>query len=103
MIILIWLLRLVIYGGFAILSLGVIAPAIGGQVGIFASAPLAGLAVFLDLFLTSKIRKTSIENVVSSRFLLVDSVLTDKGKEADEKVLEIEGEVVEPYKIEEKD
>lgn len=101
MVVLIWGLRFLIYGGLAILSLGVIAPAIGGGIGIFAAAPLAALAVALDVFLTAKMRKTTVVNIASSRMLMIDSVLSKNGSDAENSTLEIEGEVVETHRLEE--
>lgn len=101
MIVLVWLLRFLVYGGLAVLSLGVIAPAVGGGLlGLLITAPLAGVAIMIDLWLTAKWRKTSIDKIVSSRMLLADSVLSGEKNKEQNQPLELEASVVEIYEIE---
>jgi hypothetical protein len=103
MVVLIWLIRFVVYGGLAVLALGVIAPAIGGQIGILVTAPLAAVALAIDVLLTAKFRKTTPENIISSRMLLLDDVLSENKNRDEKTTLEIEGQVVDAHKLEDKD
>lgn len=98
-VLLIWVIRFICYGGLAILAIGIIAPAIGGTFGLLVTAPLAGLAIAIDVFLTAKIRKTTVENIVSSRLLIADSVLAEKSKEGENPVPELETSVVEIHRL----
>ena len=100
MILLIWVIRFIVYGALAVLSLGVIAPAIGGSIGLLLTAPLAGLALAIDIFLTAKMKSTTVDKIVSSRLLIVDSVLSGEDKSGQSSVPELETEVVEVYRIE---
>lgn len=100
MVILIWAIRFAVYGALAVLSLGVIAPTIGGSIGLLATAPLAGLALAIDIFITAKMKSTSVDKIVSSRLLIVDSVLSGEDKSGQSSVPELETEVVEVYHLE---
>jgi uncharacterized protein YqfA (UPF0365 family) len=103
MVFLIWLVRFIVYGGLAILALGVIAPAIGGQIGILITAPLAAVALAVDVLVTARLRKTTPTNIVSSRMLLLDDFLSENKTRDEKTTLEIEGQVVDAYKLEDKE
>jgi len=72
-----WPLRIIVYSFAIILSFNYLVPLVGNPtLGIAISAPIAGLAIALDLLLTSKIRRTSFESEATRRMIIVDSVLS---------------------------
>lgn len=77
---LLWLLRLALYGVCAYLALFIIRPAIGGIAGMAAAIPFAAVAIALDLAVTAKLRSITFEQAATSRMLFVDAVLSPPGE-----------------------
>lgn len=76
---LLWPMRIVLYGSAAFLGLGVIYPAVGGGIpGLLLAAPTASIALAIDVFVSSKVRKENIEQNIARRIVVIDAILSKK-------------------------
>lgn len=91
-----WIIRIVLYGGAAFVGLGIIMPAIGGGIlGVLVAAPTASLALAADIWISARLRKEPVEQNVARRVMILDYILSSE-KDRQEQLPDAEVEEVLP-------
>lgn len=78
--VLIWTIRIVIYGLAIYLSFWVIMPAMGSIPGLLVSALFAAAAIGAEVLLTSKLNGRGLERTAAQRVLIIDRMLSPQGE-----------------------
>jgi hypothetical protein len=76
----IWVIRIIVYGGLFALAFTFLFPL--GIIGMLLGAPLAALAILLDVYLTGKLSGRDPKEVAAERILRLDYALSKPGESA---------------------